>query len=469
MGTQATFLGAARNVTGSCTLIEHEGTRLLVDCGLFQEREYQSRNWAPFRVPAPSIHAVVLTHAHLDHCGLLPRLVRQGFRGKIVCTPATRDIAEVVLRDAAHIQEEDARFKAKRHARENRSGPHGDPQPLYTEEDVARVVPALSATEYETPTVIAPGATASFSNAGHILGSAAVLLTLGSGPQALRLLFSGDVGRWNRPILCDPATPPAADILFVESTYGDRLHETDTEPSERLAAVIQETVARGGNIVIPTFAIERAQEILYHLSLLRRARRIPPLLVFLDSPMAVRVTEIFRAHPERFDPEMRELVLEGHSPFSFQGLRFIRTREESKSINHVRGSAIILAGSGMCTGGRIKHHLAHNIGRPECTILFVGYQANGTLGRLLVDGAEEVRILGREQRVRARVEQIRGFSGHADRDELCRWLRELPAPPQRVFVIHGGANVSQGFAEFLTRQTGWPAHAPTYGESISLA
>lgn len=468
MSVRLSFLGAAQNVTGSCYLVEAGDQRVLVDCGFFQERDYQHRNWDPFPVPPASVDAVLLTHGHLDHVGLLPKLARDGFKGRIFCTSATGDITAIVLADSARLQMEDAKHKQKRHKRERRRSPHHPVKPLYTTKDAEKVPPLLTPVEYGKPVTVAAGIKATFKNVGHILGSAMIRLTVENGAKPIRILFSGDVGRWERPILRDPDLPEETDYLVTESTYGDRVHDAVEDVQTALAKIINVTSNEGGNILIPSFAIERSQELLYYLSRLRQERKIPPLMVFLDSPMAIKVTGVFRRHKDRYDQDMRELLDDGHRPFSFDGLKMVRSREESKSINNLRGSAIIIAGSGMCTGGRIKHHLVHNIQRPQSTILFVGYQARGTLGRRLVEGAKEVRIFGGMRQVRARVEQIQGFSGHADRNELLRWIEGLKAPPQHVFVTHGGAKVSKKFAQLLHEETGWPTSTPAYRESVEL-
>ncbi len=467
MSTRLSFLGAAQNITGSRYLVEANGTRVMVDCGLYQERQYQSRNWEEFVFEPSTIDAVLLTHGHLDHCGLLPKLYREGFRGRVYCTAPTAEIAPIVLADAAHIQSEDVKFKAKRHAREGRQGPY-PLEPLYTAEDVENVVRRFDAIGYRKTFDVVDGMVASFHDAGHILGSSMIRLSVGEGGKKRCILFSGDVGRAGRPMLRDPSLFETADYVVTESTYGDRLHDKAPRIQDVLAEVVNSTCDRGGNLLIPSFAVERAQEVLYRLNQLFETRRIPELMVFLDSPMAIKVTQVFRRHPEALDEEMRRLLLDGSSPFSFSGLRYTATTDQSKSINRIRGSAVIIAGSGMCTGGRIKHHLFHNIRRPESTVLFVGYQATGTLGRLIVDGAQKVRILGAEMPVRARIAQAHGFSGHADRDELLNWLRALKTPPRHVFVTHGGPNVSTAFAELIQELTGWSTSAPAYRDSIEL-
>ena len=460
------FLGAAQNVTGSRYLIEANNVRFLVDCGLYQERKYLYRNWDPFPIPPNTLDAVLLTHAHLDHCGLLPKLVREGFRGRIVSTAATADITQIMLMDSAKIQEEDAEHKIKRHERERRKGPYPE-VPLYTPADAKACCSLFSPVRYGEPVLIGNSVSATFHDAGHVLGSSMILVDISQNGEKRSVLFSGDVGRWNKPILRDPTLFNEADYVLIESTYGDRLHEDSVSLTKQLAEVINSTVQARGNIVVPSFALERSQEVLYYLNKLLMERRIPHLMVFLDSPMAVGITDIFEKHPELYDSDMLELIRKGSSPFDFPGLTMVRETDQSKAINNITGSTMIIAGSGMCTGGRVKHHLVTNISRPECTILFVGYQAIGTLGRLIVDGARKVRILGKEYPIRAKMAQISGFSAHADRDELFQWLSSLKRPPKQIFVVHGEAETALQFADFLTERTGWNISTPEYGnESI---
>jgi metallo-beta-lactamase family protein len=466
MQIKLTFLGAARSVTGSCYLIETGSTRLFVDCGLYQERELTGRNWAPFPIPPGALDCVLLTHAHLDHSGLLPKLVREGFRGRIYCTAATKEITEIMLLDAAHLQEEDAEFKRRRHQREKRRGPYLE-VPLYTVDDAQACMPHFSAVRYGARVNIAEDIEATFHDAGHVLGSAMVKLHIKQSGEERTILFSGDIGRWDKPILRDPTVFKAADYVLTESTYGDRLSEPLTDAADKLADAINATVKSGGNIVIPSFALERAQEILYYLNKFLIENRIPHLIVFVDSPMALNINQVFKHHPELFDKEMLELMQQ-ESPFSFRGLSLSRTAGESKAINRIKGTVIIIAGSGMCTGGRIKHHLVTNITRPESTILFVGYQAIGTLGREIVNGAGEVRIFGQYYPVKARIVQINGFSAHADRDELIKWLSSLRQPPRRLFVTHGESNVSQHFAGLVKEKTGWNVTVPEYRDEVVL-
>jgi len=462
-----TFLGAAQNVTGSQYLVEANEVRFLVDCGLYQERELRGRNWEPFALSPGRLDAVLLTHAHLDHCGLLPKLAREGFRGRIYCTGATADIAEIALLDSASILQEDAEFKKRRHEREGRRGPYPE-MPLYTTADARACFPLFSPVRYGELVHVGEGVAAAFHDGGHVLGSSIIKVTINQKGDERTLVFSGDVGRWHNPILRDPTLFAEADYVLVESTYGERLHASSEAISAELAEVINFTVEAGGNLVIPSFAIERCQDVLYYLNKLLFEDRIPHIMVFVDSPMAVSVTRVFERHPELYDKEMLELVRRGSSPFDFPGLTMVRTIDESKAINHIKGSVMIIAGSGMCTGGRIKHHLVANISRPESCILFVGYQAVGTLGRQIVDGAKEVRILGQMHPVRARVVQIDGFSAHADKDELLRWLSGFQKPPRRLFVVHGEPEAASHFAGLVREKTGWETSMPKYREQVIL-
>jgi len=461
------FLGAAQNVTGSRHLLQANGVRLLVDCGLYQERQLRARNWDPFPIPPASIDAVLLTHAHLDHCGLLPKLVKEGFKGRIYCTKATSEIAQIILLDSAHIQEEDAEFKRRRHKREGRKGKYPE-VPLYTTEDAQACFPLFLPVQYRKSVDIGDGVEATFYDAGHVLGSSMIRVKLRQKGEERIILFSGDIGRPDRPIVCDPTIFDTADYVLVESTYGDRVHKGREDTKNMIADVINSTKKAGGNIITPSFALERSQEILYYINELLLADAIPHLMVFLDSPMATRVTKVFQRHRDLFDEEMTEFIQQGESPFTFPGLKMLGTTEESKSINHIKGTVMVIAGSGMCTGGRVKHHLVNNISRPESTIMFVGYQAIGTLGRLIVDGAGKVRILGRKYPVKARVVRIHGFSAHADRDELLNWLKELQSPPRRLFVVHGEAESAKAFAAHVRQKTGWEVTVPAYQDQIVL-
>lgn len=468
MSFKLRFLGAAQNVTGSCYFLNAAGVRLLVDCGIYQERNFKDRNWDPFPVDPGSIDLVLLTHGHLDHCGLLPKLVKEGFKGKIYCTRPTMDIAKIVLLDSAKIQVEDAAFKKKRHELEGRSGPHPE-IPLYTDIDAQACFPLFSPVDYEIPVKIRKGLRVSFHDAGHILGSSMIKILVSAGNSGDRsIIFSGDVGRWNAPILRDPTLFEESDYVIVESTYGNRLHKDNSTIPADLASFVTRTHIAGGNIVIPSFAVERTQELLFYLHELLREDKIPHLLVFLDSPMAIRVTEVFGRHQNLFDKETLEMIRQGEHPCDFPGLFMCRTMAESKAINHVKGTVIIIAGSGMCTGGRIKHHLINNISRPESTILFVGYQAKETLGRSILEGAKEVRILGQQCAVKAQVRKINGFSAHADRDELAGWLSNLKRPPKHIFVTHGEPEAASAFALYIKERMGFNVSVASYLEAVDL-
>lgn len=461
------FLGAARCVTGSRYLLDTGRARVLVDCGLHQERSQQSRNWEPLPVAPDRLDAVLLTHAHLDHCGLLPRLVQQGFRGLVFATGPTAEIARIVMLDSARLQAEDVEHKRFRHQRQGRTPPR-PPAPLYTEEDAEKAGQRFSIVELGTAVRVAEGVEAEFFEAGHILGSSSIRVRAGTGAEARTILFSGDIGRWNKPFLNDPAPCDAADWVVIESTYGDRLHDAEDTIERELRDILNATVRAGGNVVIPSFAIERSQELLYYLNRLQRARQVPPVPVYLDSPMATRVTEVFGRHPGYLDAEMRDLIARDASPFDLASLVVARTAEQSKAINAIRGTAVIIAGSGMCTGGRIKHHLVRNLPRRQSTVLFVGYQASGTLGREIVDGAKRVRVLGEQLPVRARVARIGGFSAHADRDELLRWAAAIRSRLRGAFVVHGEPEAAASFSRTLAAATGWTTSVPAAGDTVAL-
>ena len=461
------FMGAAHSVTGSRYVIEANNVKLLVDCGLYQEWHLQSRNWEPFRVPPPELAAVLLTHAHLDHCGLLPKLVNEGFRGRVICTPATADITKIILLDSAKLQEEDAAYKKKRHMREGVQGPYPE-IPLYTVADAEAALPLFDPVDYNQKVTIGEGIEATFHDAGHVLGSSMIKLVITQGEEKRSIVFSGDSGRWDRPILNDPSVFRQTDYIVMESTYGDREHQGTREIGSDLEEIIKGAFAAGGNIIVPSFALQRTQEILYYLNNLRLHGRIPDLKVYLDSPMAIKITEVFKRHSELFDRDMTELLRENHSPFDFPGLKMVETVEESKALNDIKGTVMIIAGSGMCTGGRIKHHLINNLSRPECTIVFVGYQAEGTPGRQILDGARSVRIHGQPWPVRARITQVQGFSAHADRHDLLRWLSSLSANPKRIFVTHGEAQAAEHFSRYLHEKTGCETVVPTYNSRFRL-
>jgi len=467
MTAKLTFLGGAQNVTGSKYLLEVDGARILVDCGLYQERDLVSRNWDAFPIPPSSIDALLLTHAHVDHSGYIPKLVKDGFTGPIYCTQATLEISEIILKDSANLQEEDAAFKKKRHQKEGRKGKFPE-VPLYTKEDVASALPLFKAVEYKQPCTISDGVQAFWYDAGHVLGSASIKVIIRDKSGVRSIVFSGDIGGCDRPLLHNPTVFDDADYVVMESTYGDRVREGAKDLDDTLCRIIQETKDAGGNIIIPSFALERAQEVIYHLNELLMKDCIPHLMIFVDSPMATSITEIFRRHPELFDADMRRLLSQDRSPFDIPTLKLVRTVDDSKAINYIKGSVVIIAGAGMCNGGRIKHHLVTNITRPESTILFVGYQAVGTLGRQIVEGNRSVRIFGQTYPVKARVEQLTGFSAHADRNELLQWISGLKRSPKQIFVTHGEPAAAESFARYGHEKTGWNFTIPSYLESVLL-
>lgn len=456
---ELTFLGAARTVTGSKYLLEHAGSLVLVDCGLFQGlKELRLRNWEapPFRPDA--LHAVVLTHAHLDHVGYLPRLVAHGYRGRIFCTGGTADLCRLVLPDAAHIQEEDARL-ANKHGYTK----HAPAVPLYTGADAYRAISQLQPLGYERPIEVAPGITIRFVQAGHLLGSAYVLAELHGGAT---ILFGGDLGRYGRPVLPDPADAPAADVVLVESTYGDRDH-TPEDHGEPLAEVIRDTAGRGGKLIVPAFAVGRVGELLYWVRRLEGDRRIPVLPVYVDSPMATEALRFYTARVAELDAEMQPAE-KGLAVFASTRFQSVASPQESKQLTASRQPAIVISSSGMATGGRVLHHLAAALPDSRHTVLFVGYQAAGTRGRQLVDGATHVRIHGRQVPVAARVTKIDSMSAHADRSEILRWLGTLPRRPGRLCLVHGEPGPMDALRALVRDRLRWDAHAPAHGERIEI-
>jgi len=446
------FHGADQEVTGSCHLIECSGKKLLVDCGMFQgSRELDEDNSEAFGFDAADIDYLILTHAHLDHCGRIPLLAKRGFRGEIITTAATRELARLVMLDAAHLEEEEAEYRSRKSARSHGRNKHQVIAPMYSVPDALNSMDYFGRTAgYGKRMKITGGIHATFLDAGHILGSMCILLELEEAGQRRRVLFSGDLGNSSRPLLRDPTPPPKADVVVMETTYGDRLHKP-LEPSiEELYSSIEDTFHRGGNVVIPTFALERAQEILYFLHDGIRKRRLPASMqVFLDSPMAISATEIFGRHPECYNTDIVGDIREGYDPFSLPGLHFTRETAQSMALNNISGGVVIMAGSGMCTGGRVRHHLKHNLWRRESSVIFVGYAAMGTLARRIIDGAERVRIFREDLPVRAKIHTIGGFSAHADRDELLAWYRSSGGP-EFTYLVHGEERSMRDFAQHLT-------------------
>ena len=461
------FLGATRQVTGSRYCLEVAGKEVMIDCGMFQERKFQGRNWDASLLPAAGIEALLLTHVHIDHCGLLPKLVKEGFRAPMHMTEPSAGLIEIMLRDSAQIQEEDVKYKQKRHRKEGRQGPHPY-DPLYTEADVDQTLPLVRPCPYGKPVQVTPEVTARYFDAGHILGSAMIQLDVTEGGRQTRIVLSGDIGQNDKPLIRDPSLLTQADYIIMESTYGDRNHERRGDTETQLAAVINDAVARGGNVIIPTFAVERAQELIYHIARLVHARSIPQLPVFLDSPMAVDVTGIYLKYQHYCDEALLEMIRNHQPPLRFPSLTMVRTAEESKRINFLEQPCVIMSSSGMCNAGRIKHHLKNNIEKRESTILFVGHQGEGTLGRQILDGNPRVRIHGREFNVRAKIAQIYGFSGHADHDGLMRWITHFKSPPKRVFLTHGEEQVALKLAAEIREKLGYETRVPEYREAVEL-
>lgn len=455
-----TFLGAAGTVTGSRFLLEHEGKRVLVDCGLFQGRkELRQRNWDRWPVEPKSIDAVVLTHAHIDHTGGLPRLVRDGFRGPVYCTGGTKDLSGIMLPDSARIQEEEARF-----ANKHRYSRHNPALPLYEEQDAFAALRLFESFGYERKRNIVHGISLEFRRAGHILGSAICSFELAGSGQ--HVVFTGDLGRYNAPILRDPENIPRATTLIAESTYGDREHG-ETDPLQSLADAVNDTLKRGGMLVIPAFAIGRTQDILYRLGILERAKRIPELPVFVDSPMACDATPFYMAHAHEHDFEMRAILDEGFSPLRTAGTRFVTSSKESKTINSHRGPGVIISASGMATGGRVLHHLKHRLGDDRSTILFVGYQSEGTRGRRLLEGEKQLKMLGELIDVRAKIMNISGFSAHADWHEMLQWMNGFEAPPKQTLLVHGETSALEALKKRV-EERGWPVAIPRHLETVEL-
>lgn len=473
-----TFLGAAGTVTGSKHLLEVDGRRILVDCGLFQGlKELRLRNWEPLPINPATIDAVILTHAHLDHCGYLPRLVSAGFRGRIFCTPATKDLCSLVLPDSAHIQEEDAR-EANRHGFTK----HAPALPLYTSADAARTLGQLQPVGYDRPmpvwgrtgvrTGVRPPAdpgltpTVEFMNAGHLLGSAYARVRV----AGQTILFGGDLGRYNRPVLPDPTPVPEADILLLESTYGDRLHEPD-DHGDGLAAIVNDAVTRGGKLIIPSFAIGRVEEVLYWLKRLEDEQRIPVLPIYLDSPMAIGALRFYSARLNELDPELsalRSAGLKHVSVFATTRMTTVASPQQSADLVASRQRSIVIASSGMATGGRVLRHLAATISNPNNTVMFVGYQAAGTRGRLLADGANEIKLLGRIYPVAAHVERLDSMSAHADAGEIMRWLSGFTRAPRMTYLVHGDAVALAALAARITSDKQWPVHIAAHREHVEI-
>ena len=452
------FLGAAGTVTGSKHLLDTGSHRVLVDCGLFQGlKELRERNWQPLPIAANAIDAVILTHAHLDHCGYLPRLVSEGFKGRVFCTPGTRDLCSLVLPDSAKIQEEDAR-DANRHGYTK----HHPALPLYTANDAARALGQLQPVGYNRPVPVVPGVEVEFINAGHLLGSAYARVTTGD----KTILFGGDLGRFGRPVLPDPVPINRADILLVESTYGDRLHEPD-DHGHQLETIVNASVQRGGKLIVPAFAIGRVEEVVYWLKRLEDEKRVPLLPVYIDSPMAAQAMNFYAQRADELDPEMQKRE-RGVCVFCTSRMTTVSSVQQSIDLVASHQPAIVIASSGMATGGRVLYHLAAGLPNPKNTVMFVGYQAVGTRGRSLVDGAKTVRIKGRDIPVAATIEHVDSMSAHADAGEIMRWLSGFTAAPTMTYLVHGEPVPLEALRGRVATDKQWPVHVARYQERVDI-
>lgn len=462
MDVKVKFLGGAKSVTGSRYLLEIGSLKVMVDCGLFQgPKELRLRNWDEFPIEPSSIDLILLTHAHIDHTGYLPRLVKQGFGGRIVATEPTVDLVKILLRDSAKLQEEEAAY-----ARKKGYSKHAKPEPLYTIEDAERVFPLLEPIAFEEETVLDPQMIVTAYNAGHILGAAILKLKIKGDQQEKIMVFSGDLGRYHDPILNPPANIPFADILFIESTYGDRKNEA-VALEEQLALHIRTTYRNGGVSLIPSFAVGRTQLVLYYLHRLQQKGRIPNIPIYVDSPMAIDVTELYKiySHYHRLGPSLED---KGTNPYHHSHLHYYQSQEASISLNAIKGDAIIISASGMATGGRILHHLYNRLPNENDSIIFVGYQAEGTRGRRLLNGEKTIRMYGIDVQVKASVHYIDGLSAHADQIELMEWADAFTTKPKRTFIVHGEPEASETLAQLLKSELGWNSIVPEYLESFEL-
>jgi metallo-beta-lactamase family protein len=461
-GASLQFLGAAGGVTGSKFLFSHGGEQVLIDCGLFQGlKELRLKNWAPLPIDPARLRAVILTHAHIDHSGYLPRIVSKGYEGPVFATPATCDLLGVMLPDAAHLQEEEARYA-------NRKGysKHAPALPLYTVEDANRSLKLLRPTRVGEAVEVMNGVFADFGRVGHILGAGCARLSFQVNGEKRTLVDSGDLGRYDRPILKDPEPAGHADWLLIESTYGNRIHPKESETE--LRNVIRETAAQRGCLLIPAFAIGRTQDLVYTIRKMEDEGEIPSIPVHIDSPMGIEATEIYSRHTEEHDFEMARLTNHERNPIRSRHMVVDRTPEQSKSINNLKGPLIIISASGMATGGRVLHHLKRRLPNPDTTVLLAGYQAEGTRGRLLQDGAKEIKMLGEIVPVRAKVKVLDGFSAHADQGEILRWLGTFPKPPRMTYIVHGEPAAANGLAEVIRERLKWTVEIAKFSQKVSL-
>jgi metallo-beta-lactamase family protein len=463
---KVSFMGAARTVSGSCYILECGSTRFAVDCGLHQgNSEIEKRNWNFTDYDPKSLDFILITHAHIDHSGLLPGLVSKGYRNPIYCTAPTKDLLDIMLLDSAHIQEMEAEWANRKRLRTGEQ----PVKALYSITDAENTSPLLATVEYGKVFEPAPGIKVKYMNAGHILGSAFIEIEYIEDGKTTRAVFSGDLGRPEQLIVDDPSEVKTADYLFLESTYGNRNHPDGDASLDKLAEAIEYSYAKGEKVVIPAFAVERSQQIIYSLFLLRKQGRLPEdMPVYLDSPLAIRATEVFRKHPEFFDKQTQDFIANGEHPLDLPNLHFTESREQSQAINESRGPAVIISASGMANAGRIKHHLRHNLWRPGASVIFVGWQGVGTPGRKILGGAKKIKIFGEEVAINAKVFTINAFSGHAGQDELIDWLSSMQGKPIKIILVHGEAEVQKEFGEMINEKFGFEVHIPEYMEELEL-
>lgn len=460
------FLGAAQTVTGSCYVLESNGRRFAVDCGMHQGNlEIEKRNRDTDIYDPHGLDFILITHAHIDHSGLLPRMVKMGFRGAIYTTPPTRDLLGIMLLDSAHVQEMETEWKNKKNKRHGRKAE----EPLYTQDDVLKTLPLIQTVEYGKPFDPVEGVSATYKDAGHILGAAFIELQTKENGDTYRLVFSGDLGRPDQLLLNDPSVANPTDYLFLESTYGDRNHKDENTSRDELAQAIAYSYGRGEKVIIPSFAVERAQEIIYSLFLLSKQGKLPKNMpVYLDSPLAIQATEIFRKNPAYLDEDTRVLIKNGQHPLTMPQLRYTQKTEDSQSINSTKGPAVVISASGMCNAGRVQHHLRHNLWREGASVVFVGFQAKGTPGRKIVDGAKSIRLLGEDVAVRAKIFTIGGFSAHAGQTQILEWLNAFDRPGMEVFLIHGEHEAQKTLGKLIEERFKLKVYIPGYREECLL-
>lgn len=440
------FYGAASCVTGSCHILKINGKKILLDCGMFQGKEEKERGNTSFAFNAKDIDFCLLSHAHIDHSGRIPLLYKQGFSGDVICTEATMDLCNVMLQDSGHIQEMEIEWKNRKRERQGLE----KIEPIYTADDAAASMKLFRGYPYGRWIELFKGCKIRFNDAGHLLGSAIIEVLAEENGKDTKLVYTGDLGNINIPIINDPASLDYADYLIMETTYGDRLHKTTNNEFEELYSIIENTFKRGGNVIIPSFAVGRTQEVLYALNKYVEKDELKNVSIYVDSPLASESTEIFKRHSDVFDEDAKKLIKSGDDPLEFRGLNFTKSSQESAALNKINSGAVIISASGMCDAGRIKHHLKHNLWRKECSVVFVGYQAEGTLGRRILDGEKTVKIFGEEIAVNAEIHQLQGLSGHADRLGLLRWLESFKKKPREILLVHGDIEASNSFKDLLT-------------------